>query len=199
MVYYALRTPFAMVRGAYGGSQMWHQDKRLVQTGCGPVALANIFAFYRFLNLSVKEMTDLQVKVTDYLKGPVFTPWQFISGTRKLFGKYGIGLDADVIFSFSSERFSYIRAVELIKRELLENRPVMILTGPDRPFKKTFAHDFRNHWVTVTALTVTEKETVTVSSWGTQYQLDLKRLLDSKIFMAVIAIRPEIINRQQKS
>ena len=46
---------FPEVGGSYGGNQMWYADAQRQQTGCAPVAAANIIAYHTKRNWTKQE------------------------------------------------------------------------------------------------------------------------------------------------
>ena len=186
---YGLSRPFDVSRGSFGGSQMWYQDSFDLQTGCGPVALANLFAWFNGLALDQAEMTALQETVTRYLKGPVVAPWQFIRGARHLFRRDGFSLDPIAMTILRHSPAVKNRAKGFIAASLRSDDPAVLLMGPNRP-GAAYRTDFRNHWVVITAMTVEAGSiTLTVSSWGGLFEVDLDQLIRSKLFLSLVSLR----------
>lgn len=188
---YALPRPFDVVRESYGSSQMWHASRRRVKTGCGPAALANLFAWHKGLSLSRAEMLDLQEKVWDHLKGPVISWRQFLRGARRLFAADGRRLVFGHLTLFGNSPKDRKKGVEFIADALRQGRPPALLMGPQRP-GSDYRRDFRTHWVLITALEINgSRATLTVSSWGGKFEVDLERLALSKLFLSLIWLEPK--------
>lgn len=192
MARYKLRRQFDVSEGSYGGNQMWHSKPRLVKTGCGPVALTNIFAYHLGLKLTQAEMTRLQEEITEHLHGPVVMPLQFILGAKKLFKAYGFVIATETRTCFLHRRESYANILALIRHSITLDRPVALLTGPNRLFRQTvYMPEFKNHWVLITDLDSdprTGGNHVGVSSWGEHFRVDLEQLAGSKMFISVVSL-----------
>lgn len=188
---YKLSRPFDVSVDSYGGNQMWFKNKYMLKTGCGPVALANLFAWSRGMSLSKDDFEALQNITTKYLKGPVVLPQQFILGARRLFHQDGYHVNPLHLTLLKTKPNTLNQALDFIAHSLESDEPVALLIGPNRS-KTSYRRDFSNHWVLITAMTLSkdqEKVCLTVSSWGTVYQLDLKALLDSKLFLSLVSLR----------
>lgn len=188
---YQLSQPFNVSIDSYGGNQMWFKKPYLLQTGCGPVALTNLYAWFKGMSLSKNDFEALQNVIWRYLKGPVVLPQQFILGARRLFRQAGFHLNPIHVTLLKNNPKAWNQALGFIARSLESDDPVALLIGPHRP-KTIYHRDFSNHWVLITALDLSEnnkKATLTVSSWGAVYQLDLNDLLDSKIFLSLVSLR----------
>lgn len=201
MVRYKLKREFDISPDSYGGNQMWHSKKIHMKTGCGPVALSNIFAYHMGLKLNRPKLLELQEEILRYLRGPVVFPQQFISGARKLFKAHGFGVASRSITLFGIKSSKYREMIEMVKTSIDLDRPVALLTGPNKPFSgEVYRPDFKNHWVLITDMEYypeSEKYIVHVSSWGECFEINLEKLVNSKIFVSVISIR--VIKDEQHS
>lgn len=186
---WSLSRPFDVSKVSYGGNQMWYEKKFQLQTGCGPVALANLFAWSNGMTLDQREMLALQEAVSRYLRGPVVIPWQFIRGARHLFQRDGFQLDPITMTLARHTREGRERAIGFIAAALSADDPPVMLMGPNRP-GATYRRDFKNHWVMITELRVhPDHAELTVSSWGQSFTVDLDRLIRSKLFISLVALR----------
>lgn len=192
---FSLSRPFAVTREGYGGNQMWYGSRRHVQTGCGPVALANLYAWHQGLSLSQGEMTRLMEAVLADLKGPVVLPQQFIWGARRFFGARGYALETDYVLSLRLNAPCRQRMIRLLADSLTDDRPPVLLLGPNRS-NADYRLDFSNHWVAVTGLRLEDGHALLqVSSWGSSFSLDLDRLDASKRLLAAVSLKPIKIQR----
>lgn len=188
---YKLSHPFEVSLGSYGGNQMWFKNKYMLKTGCGPVALTNLYAWFKGLSLSRDDFEGLQNLTSKYLKGPVVMPQQFILGARRLFRQESYQLNPIHLTLLQTNPKTWNQGLAFIATSLESDNPVALLIGPNRP-KASYHRDFSNHWVLITAMTLSkDKDEVrlTVSSWGAVYHLDLKALLDSKFFLSLVSLR----------
>ncbi|WFF73862.1 hypothetical protein [Proteiniclasticum sp. QWL-01] len=186
---YRLSRPFDISLESYGGSQMWFPQKYQLQTGCGPVALANLYAWYRNLRLNQSDMTRLQELITRFLSGPVVLPQQFIRGARRLFERSGFHLDPIRQTLFRHSPKGRERVLRLIISSLETDHPLPLLMGPNRP-GAVYRRDFKNHWVLITGLDLeAERAVLHVSSWGSPFEVDLDQLIQSKLFISVLSLR----------
>ena len=198
---YTLSQPFDVSLDSYGGNQMWFKNKYMLKTGCGPVALANLYAWFKGLSLSKDDFEALQNVTTKYLKGPVVLPQQFILGARRLFGQDGYHLNPIHLTLLQANPKTWNQALAFIAHSLESDDPVALLIGPNRP-KTSYHRDFSNHWVLITAMTLSKDKSearLTVSSWGAVYHLDLKALLDSKFFLSLVSLRIKETPRKEPS
>lgn len=187
---YELPRPFDIVHGSCGGSQMWHTLPRRIRTGCGPTALANLYAWHNGSVLSRQEMMDLQETVWTHLKGPVISPGQFLRGAKRLFQAHGQTITADRLTLLSNKAQARQRAIRFIADALAKGSPPALLLGPQRP-GSDYRRDVRNHWVIVTSMETNGKDAVLqVSSWGSLLELDLASLLSSKLFLSLLKLIP---------
>lgn len=187
--HFQLSRPFDVSTAGYGGNQMWFQKQHQLQTGCGPVALTNLFAWFHGMSLSREDMEALQDVTTRYLKGPVVHPRQFIFGARRLFRRDGFHLDPIHMTVFRSTPDNQDRLRRFIAVSLQSDDPVALLMGPNLP-GSTYRRDFKNHWVLITAMEISKGTvTLTVSSWGTPYTVDLDQLTRSKLFLSLVSLR----------
>lgn len=188
---YRLSRDFDVTKGSYGASQMWYPGSRQIKTGCGPAALANLFAWHSGLSLEKEEMTDLMLEVLRDLKGPVVHPLAFIRGARRLFSARGWDLEASYVLFLRLTAAKREATIGLIRESLAEDRPVPLLMGPNRRQSGSYRSEFHNHWVIITAMALDE-ETVTleVSSWGRSFEVDLDQLAASKRLLSVLSLRP---------
>lgn len=190
---YILEKPFDISTTSYGGSQMWYTNKRNLNTGCGPIALMNIFSYYNDIKFEKEDLLKFQDKVQDYLKGPVISPEQFINGARRLFNNYGFDVSYIKNTAFLLNSKSFLNIQNQIKDSLSQGRPIALLIGPSIPFlKDEYKHDFRNHWVLITEYdeNTLEKDDLLVSSWGEQFNLNLTKLKKSKLFISTVTLIP---------
>ena len=190
---FKLSQPFDISMDSYGGNQMWFKNKYMLKTGCGPVALTNLYAWVKGLSLSKDDFEALQNVTSKYLKGPVMFPQHFILGARQLFHQNGYFINPIHLTLLKFNHKTWIQTLAFIALSLESDNPVALLIGPNRP-NTHYHRDFSNHWVLITAMTLSKdtKETrLTVSSWGAVYHLDLKVLLDSKFFLSLVSLRIE--------
>lgn len=190
----SISPPFDISTDSYGGNQGDFKTKRNINTGCGPIALMNMYAYYKGEKLDKEKLIELEESVLSYLKGPVIAPFQFIMGAKKLFREEGMEIKHDTVISFSINSMSFIRLQNFIKKYIDLGHPLAMLVGPINPFKKEQnleLHDFRNHWVLITEYNFKEDEKlVSVSSWGEKYILNLTDLLSIRLFLSVTSIVP---------
>lgn len=191
---FRLNKPFDVVKDAFGGSQMWFKSHYDIQTGCGPVALTNAFAWFTGQSLSQPDMIALQEKVQNYLKGPVLLPQKFSAGARKLFQSEGYDLATTSLTVVRSGSVQRKELILFIADSLADNRPVALLLGPNRPNfprqAEVYRKDFSTHWVLITGLDVEGDDAILfVSSWGNEFQLELSRLLVSKLFVSCVSLK----------
>ena len=190
-----LNRDFDIVKGFYGGSQNWFKSRYNVQTGCGPVALTNSFAWLSGMSLELEEMKELQEKVQNYLKGPVIYPEKFIQGARKFFQSEGYEIETEHLTLFRSGSTQRKKLILFIAAALEDNRPPALLLGPNtpgsaEPGQGIYRKDFSSHWVLITGLDVTGDDAVlTVSSWGSEFQLELGQLLKSKVMVSCVSLK----------
>lgn len=201
MVKYKLKREFDISPESYGGNQMWHSKKIHVKTGCGPVALSNLFAYHMGLKLDRIELVNLQEEILHYLRGPVIFPGQLIRGARKLFKTYELDISSRSVTLFSINSSKYTVLIELIKSSLDLDWPVALLTGPNKPFQGgVYRPDFKNHWVLITDMEYfqeSREHIIHVSSWGECFELNLEKLIKSKIFVSVVSIK--VLKEEQHS
>lgn len=194
-VKFRLQRAFDVVNGYYGGNQLWYQSHRNRQTGCGPVALSNAFAWFTGLSLDEADMKALQEKVQNYLQGPVLHPRQFIRAAKNLFASEGYSLEADYITLYRSGSVQRKKLILFIAAQLEENRPPALLLGPNapasgKPGEPVYHKDFSNHWVLVTGLDVDGDDGILhVSSWGNEFHLALGDLLASKLVISCVSLK----------
>ena len=191
---FRLNRRFDVVKDMFGGSQMWFKSPYNVQTGCGPVALTNAFAWFMGLSLSQTDMLALQEKVQYYLKGPVLIPQKFIKGARKLFKSEGFDLTTRQLTLYRSGSVQRKELILFIAHSLEENRPLALLLGPNQPSldrsAEVYRKDFSTHWVLITGMDVENDDAVIyVSSWATEFQLELWLLLQSKVFVSCVSMK----------
>ncbi len=192
-----LSRDFDITKDSYGGSQMWLPLRRDVRTGCGPVALANLYAWHSGLNLSKDEMNQLTMEVLRSLNGPVIHPLPFILGARRLFTRRGFDLKATYILTLAMTKNKQQQILQLIQEALAEDRPVPLLMGPNRK-KDSYRSEFGNHWVLITGLILdSDRITLEVSSWGQAMTIDFEHLIKSKRMLAVLSLIP--VKRALKS
>lgn len=188
---YHLSRDFNVTHDSFGGNQMWYPEIRQVKTGCGPVALANLYAWHRGLSLDNEEMTRLMLAVLHHLKGPVIHPLSFIRGARSLFEARGFDLEASYLLLIRRTPEKRAKLLDLIRESLSEDRPLPLLMGPNRKKDEGYRRDFHTHWVLITGMDlIDDKIILEVSSWGKSFNLDLDRLADSKWFLSVLSITP---------
>ena len=187
---------FDIVDDYFGGDQMWFKSQYDVKTGCGPVALANTYAWFTQKPLSLADMKQLQEETLSYLQGPVLTPGKYIRGARKLFQSKGQKIESDSIIILGSGSVKRKEMTLFISKSLEDNRPVTLLLGPNNPrqelpHEEIYRKDFSSHWVLVTGLDVTGDDAVLyVSSWGKEFTLELSRLMKSKLILSCVSIKP---------
>lgn len=192
---FRLSRPLDVVEGHYGGNQEWFRRRYDYKTGCGPVALANAYAWLSRQALSPEAMTDLQEQVVKYLRGPVPLPGQFARGAHRFFRSRGLDLKTEELTVFGASLLSRKRLMLFIAQALTADQPPVLLLGPNRPGSGSagegvYRKDFSNHWVLITEMTIDGEDAVLkVSSWGSPFDLELGRLLRSKLVVSCLALK----------
>lgn len=172
---------FPIIDGSYGGNQAWFTHPREQGDGCGVVAAANLYFYYKdrkqvtkhhFLSVAedfYKELRPLHFynpfsKVNSY-------GLPFFSLTMKRIGKK---LQRPVqIYRGKNE----VLAKAFIKKNILRAQPVILLII----MNKNIGH-FSNHYVTITSFREDEEFILGFSSWGTYYERPLRVLLEGSLF-----------------
>lgn len=191
-----LKVPFDVCQEMYGGNQMDYKNEKDINTGCGIVALTNIYVYNKGQKYSKEELLKIQEETTKYLKGPVLLPFQFLSGAKKLFASENKEILKKVKWAFTSESSSFKKLIDFVKESVNAGVPVALLIGPGVPFSENkYRSDFEKHWVLITEYFDDERNNgfdlnVSVSSWGQKFEISLKALLDSKLFISAVTVLP---------
>lgn len=185
-----LNRPFAVYRDGYGGNQMWFVNQRSRNTGCGSIALANLWAYHRGLSLSREDFLDLQKEANQALPGPVVAGVQFLRGLNKFLKGKKVAYDAKVYNLGIGSGRTPSDLLKIMAKSLAQDRPLPLLLGPNRRGKQSYMNSFANHWVLVTGLFEKEDSPyLKVSSWGQAYDLDFFELVQSKLFLSLVDVR----------
>jgi len=176
--------------GSYGGSQMWYQDKVLVNSGCGIIAgLEVLLDLQGVKEIDMDKYLELMNETSSFIK-PLRLPFKV--DTVKVFGKtfmgslgvmfwslkHGLkkitrnqGIDCKIkSYTFGFEQ----RTIDLVKKGI----PVILLIRA--PFDNVMMYrdngkpsgiKLGQHYVIVTDYDE-ERGLFVISSWGEKYKID---------------------------
>ena len=195
--------------GSYGGSQMWYQDKILINSGCGIIAgLDSLLNLMGRKEIDRSEYLDLMQEAAGYIR-PIVLPFKvkpFTIAGNEFVGSFGLtmgrlkrglrkmsrakGLEVKVR-SFRKKDISRIRSV------LARGIPVIMLVRA--PFNNvmmlsdtpSYKDDkIGQHFVTITDYDE-EKDLLVVSSWGRRYKIDPLDLKKFSVGAGFCYVEPE--------
>lgn len=209
-----------IVGGPYGGDQSWFLSypggtfgDMQNEFGCGPVAAANITAYYAYAYYALRNLYSRQAwdiinytmhmdKLYDYGPSvPVILP-DFINMIKSYSSSRGFALTehkASAYFYYFSTDFAAL--CQNIVNGIAHNAPVALLIGPGSetydPYcgtnilvdgDMTQINNFSNHWVTITSYSFAYDDCTfaSVSSWGERYILNLSALIDKRTFLDTV-------------
>jgi len=201
-IYNALKNSFEFVYGYYGGSQMWFEgnDDFIAQTGCGAVAACNVMAYharnfgrpllYPYPSYNYYYFCeDIWNMFYGYMEGPTLLGGmeRGVIGYANVRGVSGYGYSDVDCWSSTSSTFTNL--VDLIKKSIDGNNPVLVLIGPIYGFND-YVTKFEDHWVTVTSYKYQDgKYYISFSSWGECYEfpVELGDLVKNRLFVDAVA------------
>ena len=181
-------------RPSYGGSQMWYEDKILVNSGCGIIAGLDSLLHLRGMT-EVDRDTYLQMMsdASAYIR-PIMLPFKIkpmnIAG-REFLGSFGLTMhrlkrglrklaaSQKVECRVRSFRRDFVNKTRAV---LANDTPVIMLVRA--PFENVklisdtpgyMDETIGQHFVTVTDYDA-EKDMFVVSSWGRRYKIDIESL-----------------------
>lgn len=190
---------------SFGGSQMWFENKVMLNSGCGIVAgcdavmrlldedefsrddymtrLNEATTFIRPIMLPFK-MKPLIIAGQEFLGSFGVSPGRFKRGVRKLSKAHGIEVKIKGLGPVYKKK---------LPQYLESGVPVaMLMAAPFTPVRlvSETGHEERAqfHWVTVTGF---DGEKFTVSSWGNKYTIDLKDIKKFGSAVALYAVLPK--------
>ena len=197
---------FPVIDAAYfGGNQSWFENELRRKDGCGPVCAANILATYaRRSNQEIMgfDLTSLDKKTyTSYMDkvysliSPIHI-WnpiaEDITVGMPLFGVFlkklrvnMVLMGFDVRYRSKRKRDGFIANRHFIKKYNEMNLPIAVLVIMNNDLKR-----YNNHYMTITDYDEEGgTEYITVSTWGTEERIDLRRLWKgSRIFRVGVFI-----------
>lgn len=199
-------------KGSYGGSQMWFEDKILINSGCGIIAgLDSLLHLMGTEEIDKESYLGLMAEASGYIK-PIKLPFKIkplkIAG-QEFLGSFGLTMprlrrglkrlarSKGVDVRIRSFTFNYVNK---LKAALGRGIPVIMLVRA--PFNNvTLVADTEGygnenigqHFVTVTDIDE-ENGRLTVSSWGRRYKIarsDLDKFSVSASFCYIDPIKPD--------
>lgn len=190
---------------SFGGSQMWFENKVMLNSGCGIVAgcdavmrlldedefskddymtrLNEATTFIKPIMLPFK-MKPLIIAGQEFLGSFGVSPGRFKRGVRKLSRAHGIEVTIKGLgLGYKKKLPGYLEAgVPVAMLMAAPFTPVKLVSETGHEEKAQF------HWVTVTGF---DGETFTVSSWGNKYTIDLKDITRFGSTAAFYAVLPK--------
>lgn len=181
-------------KGSYGGSQMWFQDKVLINSGCGIIAgLDSLLHLMGTEEIDKDSYLELMDEASGFIK-PIRLPFKIkpvmIAG-QEFLGSFGLTMPRlkrglkrmararGLNIRLRSFTFGYMKK---LKAALDRGIPVIMLVRAPLNNVTLIAdtegfssETIGQHFVTVTDLDE-ENGFLTVSSWGRRYKIDCKDL-----------------------
>lgn len=190
----------------YGGDQGWYSQEWQRNSGCGPVAAANLLAhlalsdekysaLYEYDDLSEKNYTKFMEEVIQTVSplriGTLSIGIPSLSSFVKKVEKFAKSKGVELKGQWAENRYgNYDQAVEYIKTGLSADSPVaLIIHWNSKWMRDDQLSKFQYHWVTITRIHYNEDEDayyVTVSSWGKGYTLNFKDIWTSSTYAGII-------------
>lgn len=180
---------FPRVGGAYGGKQAWFDNKTWAAGGCGVIAAANVYYYFRGEKEVDKDLYMDLAQALYYWLRPIhfFNPiykedtYGLISSrlwrdrSLRFFRIRGLELEA------KTHRYIKAGAFSLIKRALNQGQlPVIMVLGLPGTTR------YNNHFMVVTGY---EGENLIVSSWGRRIVIPFAKLSQGGNFFKLVLFK----------
>lgn len=177
----------------YGGNQYWFPKKFHQLSGCGPVAAANITAYYALTFpdkynalypykgiINKKDFTQHMIEIRKFVKPGIFglTSVHKFSDNILAFSKErGISLVPHIL---DDDNASIQDAISFISKALSLRIPVaiLVLKHPVKEFQ-----EYAWHWMTITNLKLNPKDNIyyiSVSTYGEHREINLDTLWNER-------------------